>query len=71
LGDNRSQVAAVGPQIGYSFPIANMQGYLNVKSYWEFAHRRRASGWNSWLIFSISPPAPTSPAAAIKPVYRM
>jgi Putative MetA-pathway of phenol degradation len=36
LGENKSQVVGVGPQIGYLFPVANMQGYLNLKAYWEF-----------------------------------
>jgi hypothetical protein len=29
----RSRVAGVGPQIGYLFPVGNMQGYLNLKAY--------------------------------------
>jgi len=28
LGDNKSQVVGVGPQIGYLFPVGGMQGYL-------------------------------------------
>jgi len=58
LGDNRSRVAAVGPQIGYLFPVAGMQGYLGVKSYFEFAAENRPQGWNTWLTFAISPAAP-------------
>lgn len=64
LGDNKSRVAAVGPQIGYMFPIAGQQGYLNLKGYYEFEADRRPSGWNTWLTFSISsaPPAPAPTA---------
>ena len=59
LGDNKSRVAAIGPQIGYIFLIAGQQGYLNLKGYYEFEADRRPSGWNTWLTFSISPPPPT------------
>ena len=47
-------------QIGYLFPVGNMQGYLNVKGYGEFDAANRPSGWNTWLTFSISPAAPAS-----------
>jgi len=56
----RSRVLGVGPQIGYLFPIGNMQGYLNLKGYGEFDAANRPSGWNTWLTFSISPTAPDS-----------
>jgi len=56
----RSRVLGVGPQIGYIFPIGNMQGYLNLKGYGEFDAANRPSGWNTWLTFSISPAAPAS-----------
>jgi hypothetical protein len=59
VGCFRSQVAAVGPQIGYIFPVAGMQGYLNFKAYKEFAAERRPEGWNAWLTFAISPAAPS------------
>jgi hypothetical protein len=63
LGENKSLVAGIGPQIGYLFPIGNMQGYLGLKAYWEIAADRRADGWNAWLTFAISPAAPSPPAA--------
>jgi len=69
LGENKSGVIGVGPQIGYPFPVGNMQGYLNLKAYWEFDARRRADGWNTWLTFAISPAAPPAPVAASKPMY--
>ena len=61
LGGMRSRVLGIGPQIGYLFPVGNMQGYLNVKGYGEFDAANRPSGWNTWLTFSISeaPPAST------------
>lgn len=55
LGDYKSGVIAVGPQAGYLFPVGDMQGFINVKSYWEFAAVNRSSGWNTWLVFSIGP----------------
>jgi hypothetical protein len=60
LGPFRSRVIGLGPQIGYLFPIGDMQGYLNLKGYGEFEASNRPSGWNTWLTFSISPMAPTS-----------
>jgi hypothetical protein len=59
LGGFRSRVLGVGPQIGYIFPVGNMQGYLNLKAYGEFDQANRPAGWNAWLTFAISPAAPT------------
>ena len=60
LGGFRSRVLGVGPQVGYIFPIGNMQGYLNLKGYGEFDSANRPSGWNTWLTFAISPAPPES-----------
>jgi len=68
LGGFRSRVVGVGPQIGYLFPVGDMQGYLNLKGYGEFDAANRPSGWNTWLTFSISPMAPTS---TVTPTRRM
>ena len=40
-----------------------MQGYLNLKGYYEFDAHDRPSGWNTWLTFSISPAAQAAPAS--------
>ncbi len=61
VGCFQSQVLGVGPQIGFLFPIAGMQGYLNLKAYGEFDGLDRPSGWNAWLTFSISPAVPSTP----------
>jgi hypothetical protein len=58
----RSRVAGIGPQIGYIFPIGNMQGYINLKGYREFAAQNRPEGWNAWLTFAISPSAEPPPS---------
>jgi hypothetical protein len=60
LGGFRSRVLGVGPQIGYLFPVGGMQGSLGLRAYREFDATNRASGWNTWLTFSISPAAPTA-----------
>jgi hypothetical protein len=58
LGDFKSRVAAVGPQIGYFFPIGDAQGYVNLKAYGEFDAENRPAGLNAWLSFVILPKAP-------------
>jgi hypothetical protein len=55
-----SRVIGIGPQIGYIFPAGNLQGYVNLKAYWEFAAQDRPSGWNTWVTLSFSPRAPVS-----------
>jgi hypothetical protein len=67
VGCFQSQVVGIGPQIGFLFPVGDMQGYLNFKAYGEFAALNRPSGWNTWLTFSISPPAPGAPPTT-KPI---
>jgi len=60
LGGFRSRVLGVGPQIGYIFPVGDMQGFLGLRGYGEFDAANRPSGWNTWLTFAISPAAPTA-----------
>jgi hypothetical protein len=55
LGDMKSRVNAVGPQIGFIFPVGDLHGYLNLKAYYEFGAQNRTQGWNTWLTFAISP----------------
>lgn len=64
VGCFRSRVAGIGPQVGFIFPVGDMQGYLNIKGYKEFAAENRPEGWNTWVTFAISP-AP--PPAAVPP----
>ena len=42
------RVIGIGPQIGYIFPVDDMQGFLGVKAYGEFDAANRPSGWNTW-----------------------
>jgi hypothetical protein len=67
LGDFKSRVFGVGPQIGYLFPVGDMQGYVNLKGYGEFGAQHRPEGWNLWLTIAISPKAPEHPPAAVQP----
>ncbi|TKV82239.1 phenol degradation protein meta [Bradyrhizobium elkanii] len=68
LGGFRSRIAGIGPQVGFLFPVGDMQGYVNVKAYKEFASQNRPEGWNAWLTFAVSPNAPD--VAAAKPITR-
>lgn len=60
LGGFRSRVLGIGPQIGYAFPVDDMQGFLGFTGYDEFDAANRPSGGNRWLTFAISPSAPTA-----------
>ena len=53
LGDFKSRVNAIGPQVGYLFKMGEKQAYLNLKGYWEFGADNRPEGWNTWLTLAI------------------
>jgi len=53
LGDFRSRIAGIGPELGYFFPVGKEKGYVNVKAYWEFGEQNRAAGWNFWLSLAL------------------
>jgi hypothetical protein len=71
VGEFKSRVIGIGPQIGYIFPLAEgLQGYLNLKGYKEFGADHRPEGWNAWLTFAISPAAPSeAPPPAKRPMF--
>jgi len=69
VGAFESRVFAVGPQLGYIFPIAGKQGFLGLKAYGEFGAKNRPEGWNTWLTFAISDATP-SPSAAPSRMVR-
>jgi hypothetical protein len=58
LGDFKSRVFGAGPQIGFLFPVGDMQGLLNARVYKEFGAQNRPEGWNAWLTFAVSPEPP-------------
>jgi hypothetical protein len=70
LGEFKSRIVGVGPQIGYFFPIADAQGYINLKVYNEFAAENRPAGVNAWLALVISPktPEPETPRLGHPPL---
>ena len=69
VGPFESRVVGLGPQIGYIFPVADLQGYLNLKGYAEFDARDRPSGFNVWVTFALTQPTPTPPTPK-GPMYR-
>ncbi|MDM0117181.1 transporter [Variovorax sp. J22R133] len=53
LGEFKSRVYAVGPQIGYFFPVGGQKWYVNLKGYYEFEAQNRPKGWNAWVTLAI------------------
>jgi hypothetical protein len=70
LGEFKSRVLGVGPQIGFIFPVGTLQGYLNLKGYWEFAAENRPEGWNGWVTLSISQAAAAPPPAQSTLIHK-
>lgn len=60
LGDFKSRVLGIGPQISYLFPVGALQGFFNARGYYEFDAEHRPSGWNVLVTFAVSP-APREP----------
>src|SRR5262249_1860703 len=60
VGCFQSQVVGIGPQIGFIFPVGDLQGYLNLKGYKEFAAQNRADGWTPRVPSTIPPAPPTA-----------
>jgi hypothetical protein len=48
-----SRIAAVGPEVGYFFPVGKEKAYVNVKAYRDFGEQNRAAGWNFWLSLAL------------------
>ncbi len=56
LGDFKSRVFGIGPQIGYKFDVNDQTaGYVNLKGFYEFGAKNRPEGWNTWLTLSFAP----------------
>jgi hypothetical protein len=71
VGCFQSQVVGAGPQLGLIIPLTTeTQGYLNLKSYWEFANQNRPAGWNGWVTFVISPAEQTPSAASRRMITK-
>jgi len=61
VGCFRSRILGVGPQLGFRFPVGQMQGYVGLKAYGEFGAKNTPQGWNTWLTLAISPAPPERP----------
>jgi hypothetical protein len=70
VGSFESRVFSIGPQLGYIFPIGGKQGFLGLKSYFEFGAQNRPEGWNTWLTFAISDAPPTAASATPSLIHK-
>ena len=59
LGEFKSRVAGIGPQIGFFFPVGDREAYLNFKGYHEFNAKNWLHGWSGWVTLSFEPPERT------------
>jgi hypothetical protein len=49
----KSSVAAIGPELGYSFTVNGQPAYANLRGYWEFAGKNRVEGAAVFATLSI------------------
>ena len=49
----RSGIAAIGPQIGYSFTVKGQPAYANLRGYWECAAKNRVEGTAVFATLSV------------------
>lgn len=68
LGTFEGMAVGLGPQIGFLFPVGDMQGYLNLKGFADLDVENRPKGWSTWATFVLSPKAPEPPPT--KPPYH-
>jgi hypothetical protein len=63
----KSRTIGIGPQAGFIFPVDKLQGYFNLKAYWDLDTQNRVSGYTVWatLAFSPAPPTETSRKTAM------
>ncbi len=53
LGDFKSRIGGIGPQVGYQFTIGKREYYLNLRGYKEFGAKNRPEGWNVWITLTM------------------
>lgn len=53
LGNFKSRVTGIGPQVSYQFMIGKREYYLNLRGYKEFEAENRPEGWNTWITLTI------------------
>jgi hypothetical protein len=54
----KSHTIGIGPQAGFIFPAGELQGYFNLKAYWDVDTQNRASGYTVWATLAFSPKPP-------------
>jgi hypothetical protein len=64
LGDFKSRVVGIGPQIGFFIPFFDRESYLNLRAYYEFDTRNRLDGLNAFIAFSIEASGQKEPSVA-------
>ena len=69
---NTITIAEEIPAEKYTFQAApGVQGYLNLKGYYEFDARDRPEGWNVWATLAFSPAAPEpKPVSTPRPQWK-
>ena len=53
LGDFKSRVSGIGPQVGWFFPLGGKKYYANLKAFDEWGAKNRPEGWSVWLELAI------------------
>jgi hypothetical protein len=61
LGDFKSRVIGIGPQLGFFFPVADREGTLSFRAYYELDARNRLEGWTGFITFSVEAPEQKAP----------
>jgi hypothetical protein len=56
LGEFKSRVTGIGPQVGFSIPVGSQEAYLNIRGYYEFDARNRLEGWTAYITLSMEAP---------------
>ena len=70
LGDFKSRVAGIGPQMGYLFPVSEgYTGYLNVRGYADIVTENRAKSTTFMVTLGLAPSAPEQPATPRGPKH--
>jgi hypothetical protein len=67
LGDFKSRVTGIGPQIGFFLPFGGQELYLNVRGYYEFDAKNRLEGWTAYVTLSMDAPDVRAARTARKP----
>lgn len=53
VGSFKSQISAIGPQVGYLFTVDKRQAYINLRAYKEFWAQHRVEGYAAIATISI------------------